>query len=258
MDSAYQVFRMDKVLRIIHAVDISKFNDVLTNCVASTDRTLFFKQVFNLGQGVKYYGIDRISKKRHELAQVIDEKKARMLRRNPEDAWALIRDQPDYLAQLNDIERDQAISRNELNQNRKEFNEWNFTHKILYRPVKTALYIINNFVCIFDIPAQKLEFYDSDGNFSYKLKINVGSINSGRWSGDIFLDENQSKGYTTFLKSTGTGLYRIDLNTGDLHNILSLIHPYPQKIRIYKDQVYYMYDILGDPDNKTLYRQNIY
>ncbi len=256
-DSVYQVYRNDKVLLMIHTVGMTKFNDVLSNCVASTDQVLFFKKMFNLGQGVQYYGIDRISKRRHELTQVIDEKKTKMLRRNPEDAWSLISSQPDYLAQLSNIERDQVMSMDELTRARKKFNEWSFTHKILYRPVKSALYIINKFICIFDIPAKQLEFYDTVGNFSYKLKINIEEIKDGKWSGDIFLDENQSKIYTTFLKSTGTGLYRIDLNTGDLHKILTLIHPYPQKIRIYKDQIYYMYDILGDPDNKTLYRESL-
>ena len=256
-DSVFQVYRMDKILRMIHAVKMAKFNDVLANCLASTNRVLFFKKMFNLDQGVQYYGIDRISKKRLVLAQVVDEQQVKMLRRNLEDIWSLISNQPDYFAQLNDMEREQVISRNELTRARKEFNAWNFTHKILYRPVKTTLLKIGNFICIFNVPAKELEFFDTDGNFSYKLKINVDIVKEGRWSGDIFLDENQSKVYTTFLKSTGTGLYRIDLNTGDLHKILTLIHPYPQKIRIYKDQVYYMYDVLGDPDNKRLYRQNL-
>lgn len=257
IDSVFQVYRKDKVLHIIQPVGMAKYNDVLANCVTSTNQVLFFKKMFNLGQGVRYYGIDRISKKRHELTQVLDEKKAKMLRRNPEDTWTLIRSQPDYLAQLNNIEREQVMSMDELTTARNNFNEWSFTHKILYRPVKSALYIINKFVCIFDIPAKQLEFYDTVGNFSYKLKINIEEIKYGRWSGDIFLDESQSKVYTTFLRSTGTGLYRIDLNTGELHKILTLIHPYPQKIRIYKDQIYYMYDIVGDPDNKTLYRESL-
>jgi CarboxypepD_reg-like domain len=256
-DSVFQVYRKGKVLLMIHSVGMAKFNDVLANCIASTDQVLFFKKMINLGQGVQYFGIDRITKKRQVLTQVVDEQKMKMLRRNPEDTWSLISSQPDYLSQLNDMERDEAMSRDELTRARKEFNAWNFTHKILYRPVKTALYKIGNFICIFDIPAKQLEFFDTEGNFSYKLKIDVEVIKEGRWSGDIFLDESQSKVYTTFLKSSGTGLYRIDLNTGDLHKILTLIHPYPQKIRIYKDQVYYMYDILGDPDNKTLYRQNL-
>jgi hypothetical protein len=150
-----------------------------------------------------------------------------------------------------------AGSGENLERSREEFEEWNFTHRILYRPLKTALYKIGDFICIFNIPGRELEFFDTDGNFSYKLKINIDFINDGRWSGDIFLDENQSKVYTTFQKSTGTALYRIDLNTGDLRKVLSVIHPYPQKIRIYKDQVYYLYDVMGDPDTKTLFRQGL-
>ena len=60
---------------MIHAVGMAKFNDVLANCVASTNQVLFFKKMISLGQGVQYYGIDRITKKRHELTQVIDEQK---------------------------------------------------------------------------------------------------------------------------------------------------------------------------------------
>jgi hypothetical protein len=257
-DSVFQVYRNDKVLQLIHGVGIVKFNKIMMNCVASTSQIMFFKKMVNLGQGVQYYGVDRISRKRHELTQVTDEKKAKMLRRNPEDAWSLMRTQPDYFPQSSNLQRDEPdISKGELDNGRKEFDEWNFTNKILYRPLKTALYKVDKFICIFNIPDRQLEFFDTIGNFSYKLKINVEYINDGRWSGDIFLDETQSKIYTTFLKSTGTGLYRVDLNTGELHKTLTLIHPFPQKIRIYKGQVYYLYGVLGDPENKILYRQDL-
>lgn len=257
LDTVYQVYRKEKVLYIIQPAGIDKFNEVLINCVASTKQLVFFKKLYNLGQGVQYLGIDRISKKKQMLAQVLDEKKAKMLRRNPEDAWNLMSAHPDYFSMLNDVEREQMVSREELKEPRKEFDNWSFANKILYRPVKSALYKVNKFICIFNIPARQLEFYDTIGDFSYKLKLNVECIKEGKWSGDIFLDETQSKIYTTFLKSTGTGLYRIDLNTGDLHKILTLIHPFPQKLRIYKDKVYYLYDVLGDSGNRILYRQDL-
>jgi hypothetical protein len=257
-DSIYQVFRLDKALLMIHSSGLAKFNDVLSNCVASTRQLLFFKKMYNLQQGVQYYGVDRVTRKKQVLTQIVDEKKAKMLRRNPEDAFLLWSSQPDYLAQLKDMNADRVMSRDEIKQSRGLFNEYSFTSKILYRPVKSALYIVDKYVCIFDVPGKQLEFYDTAGNFSYKLKINTDLIRDGRWSGDIFLDDKQEKVYTTFDKSSGTGLYRIDLNSGDLHKVVALTHPYPRKIRIYKDKIYYMYDVLGDPDNKVLYRQNLY
>jgi hypothetical protein len=253
-DSVFQVYREGKVLRMIHAAGRKNFNEVLSNCVASTNQVLFFKKMINVNQGVEYYGIDRISKEKKMLSMVEDEDKLKMLRQNPRDYSMLWQTLPGGRSVNSSLASGSSQS---LGNDRAAFDEWNWVHKALYRPIKTALYKIRDFICIFDIPKKELEFYDLEGDFSYKLKINVDIIRDGRWSGDIFLDENQSKVYTTFQKSTGTGLYRIDLNTGDLHKSLTLIHPYPQKIRIYKDQIYYMYDVLGDPDNKTLYRQSL-
>jgi hypothetical protein len=144
-----------------------------------------------------------------------------------------------------------------LGSDRNSFDEWNWIHKALYRPMKTALYRVNDFICIFDIPQKQLEFFDPDGNFSYKLKINITPVKDGKWSGDIFLDENLSKVYTTFLRSSSTGLYQLDLNTGDLKKILTLRHPFPQKIRIYQGWIYYLYDVHNDPENKALFRQEL-
>jgi hypothetical protein len=253
-DSVFQVYLRDKTLEMIHPVGMEKFNEVLLNCVASTDRVLFFKKMIKLGQGVQYYGIDRVTLKRRELTQVVDEKKTKMLRLNPTDAYLLGTILPG--GRSIDLEKEEETSQS-IQMGREGFNNWNWVHKALYRPIKTALYRIGDYICIFDVPGKELEFFDPEGNFSYKLKISIDQIRDGRWSGDIFMDETQSKAYTTFLKSSGTNLYRIDLNTGDLRKILSIIHPYPQKIRVYKEQVYYLYDVLGDPDNKTLFRQKL-
>ncbi len=260
-DSVYQVFKRDKDLEMIDPVSLEKFKEVLLNCVASTKQVFFFKRMISLEQGVAYYGIDRISKEKKMLTAIRDESKLKQLRRNPYEAMQLATPMPGGRSVNKTL---QFINTETLKENEKlesedwgTFDEWNWVHKILYRPMKTALYVIGDFICIFDIPARELEFYDMQGNFSLMLKLNVDVIKEGKWTGDIFLDETQSKVYTTFQKSTGSGLYRIDLNTGDLHKVLTIKHPFPQKIKIYKEQIYYLYDVHGNPDEKTLYRQNL-
>jgi hypothetical protein len=260
-DSVYQVFRKDKDLAMIDPVSVEKFDEILLNCVASTKQVLFFKRMINLEQGVTYYGIDRVSKEKKMLTTMRDEYKLKQLRRNPGEAMQLATPMPSgrsvntsmQFTNTTRLKEDEAMESGDWG----TFDEWSWVHKILYRPMKTALYVIGDFICIFDIPDRELEFYDQNGNFSLKLKLNVDVIKEGKWSGDIFLDESQSKVYTTFQKSTGSGLYRIDLNTGDLHKVLAIKHPFPQKIKIYKEQIYYLYDIHGNPDDKTLYRQNL-
>ncbi|MCX6244515.1 MAG: carboxypeptidase-like regulatory domain-containing protein [Bacteroidetes bacterium] len=255
-DSVYQVYRDGKELKLLYPVGIERYQKILGNCMASTVAFLFYKKVSEYGQKVMYYGVDRTTREKRVISQVEDEEKARMLRRNPEDQLMMMIDPPDAGGNVINAERGETdVSSGQIQGSREAFNRWSFDKKILYRPMKTALYRIRNFICIFNIPGKQLEFYDTEGNFSYKLKLNIDVIRDGRWSGEIYLDEAQSQVYTTFLKSTGTGLYRIDLNNGTLHKRVSLIHPYPQKIKIYNDQIYYMYDILGDPDNRTLYRQ---
>ena len=234
-DSGYQVFREGNRLHLIHPVSLRKFDDVLKNCVAATPEILFFQRVTDRGMGVEYYGINRKTLLKHAITQVKDEKKMKMLRRNQEDAMLLgISKPPD---------------------SREDFVTWNYVHKILYRPVKTSLYRVGSYICIFNTPDRQMEFYDSTGNFSYKLALNVDKIKDGRWTNDILVDGITGTVYTTFIRNGTCSLYKIDLNSGNIRKRISLLHDYPEKVRVYNDWVYYLYNIPGEPDNKMLYRQ---
>ena len=100
-----------------------------------------------------------------------------------------------------------------------------------------------------------MEFYDINGSFSYKLAIKTDKVNDGRWTGDVIVDDMTGKVFTTFVFNGRYNLYEIDLNTGMLKRRVTLFHPFPEKVRVYNDFVYYLYDVSADPDNKMLYRQ---
>jgi hypothetical protein len=235
-DSVFQLFRKDSVVHLIHPESAEKFEKILLNCVASTEQILYFKKHIELGTGIEFYGIDRKSRDRIRLSTVRDEQKAKMLRRNPDDLYLMLSGIPDDL----DL-----------------FVNWNWTHKILYRPVKSALYKIGDFICIFNIPERQIEFYDMKGAYSYKIALKIDEKIEGRWSDEIVVDEVTGKAYTTFMRNGIFILYGIDLNTGALKKRLTFFHPYPEKIRIYNDFVYYLYDVPGTDDNKMLYRQKL-
>ena len=234
-DSGFQVFRQGMVLHLIHPVKLKKFDDVLKNCVASMPDILFFQRVTDHGLGVEYYGVNKKTLLKREIAQIRDEEKTKMLRRNADDAALLGSNRPP--------------------DSRDDFANWNYVHKILYRPIKTSLVRIGSYICIFNTPDRQIEFYDSVGNFSYKLALNIDNLKDGRWSNDIFVDETTEKVYTTFLKNGTCNVYSIDLNTGNLRKKLSIFHDYPEKVRVYGESVFYLYNIPGNPDNKMLYRQ---
>jgi hypothetical protein len=236
-DSAFQVFRQEKQLHLIHPVNQKKFDDVLKNCVASTPEVLFFQKVTDRGMGVEYFGVNRSSLAKTTLTQITDKKKLKMLRRNPGDAQLLGSSiQPD---------------------GRDDFVTWNYVHKILYRPVKSALFRTGDYTCIMNIPERQMEFYDVNSNFSYKLALKTDNIHDGRWTNDVITDAQTGKVFTTFVSNGKYNLYEINVNSGVLRKRLTLFHYYPEKISVYNDFIYYLYDVPSDPDNKMLYRQKL-
>jgi hypothetical protein len=234
-DSGFQVFRSEKQLHLVHPVNLKKFDDVLRNCVAATQEVLFFQKVTDHGLGVEYFGVNRKTLLKNPIAQITDEKKMKMLRRNSRDA--------------------QLLENTRLPDSREDFVTWNYVHKILYRPLKTTLYRIGDCTCIFNSPEQQVEFYDIAGNCSYKLALKIEKVKDGRWTNDILVDEQCAKVYTTFLSNGQYSLYEIDLNSGMLKKRLVFYHYYPEKVRVYNNFVYYLYDVPSDPDNKMMFRQ---
>jgi hypothetical protein len=233
-DSVYQVFREEHDLHLIFPDSRKKFDELMLGCRASTAELLFYRNVTKKGLSAEYFAVNKKNFQRTALTEVSDEKKLKMLRRNADDAQNMNSGIPDDWEQ---------------------FKEWNFVQKILYKPVKTELYKIGNFICIFDIPESQIEFFDLKGNFSYKLQMKAEKSGEGRWTGDIIVDESDSRVYTTWVRNGTCTLFRVDLNSGELKKQIALEYPFPEKVRVYNNFVYYLYDIPGDPDNKMLYRQ---
>jgi hypothetical protein len=234
-DSGFQVFRHEKYLHLVHPVNLKRFDDVLKNCVAATPEMLFFQKVTDRALGVEYFGVNRKTLLKSPITRIRDEKKMKMLRRNAKDA--------------------QLLETTRSPDSREDFLTWNYVHKILYRPIKTALYQIGDFTCIFNTPEEQMEFYDSTGNFSYKLALKIDKIRDGQCTNEILTDVTSDKAFTTFVSNGQYSLYEIDLNSGMMKKRLTLFHYYPKKVRVYNNFVYYLYDVPGNPDNKKLYRQ---
>jgi hypothetical protein len=236
-DSGFQLFRKGDRIELIHPVELKRFDDVLKNCVASTPEIFFFQKPADVGLSVEYYGINRKTLERYSISDVRDEKRLKMLRRNEGDAGLLWMTRPPV--------------------GREDFVDWNYIHKIIYRPIKTALYLIGGYICIFNTPEREMEFYDREGNYSYKLALRISEVDDGRWTNEVIIDESTGRVYTTFLRNGVCSLYRIDLNNGMLTKQLSMVFPFPQKVRVCKGFVYFLYDVPGSPDNKLVYRQRI-
>lgn len=251
-DTVYQVYRTGKDLHVIHPVTVAKYDEILSDCVASAGDLLFFKRSTDYGLGTEFYTVNRKDKTRKWISQVRDEKKAKLLRRNPDDLWLLRSSAPpDRNADKTSGSGDAVGHANLISA------EWMWVRKIQYPPIKSFLYRIGEFICVFNIPGRQMEFFDLQGNYSYKLQLKVEKTGEGRWTNDIIIDGFTLKVYTTFIKNGVISVYEIDLNTGELMQKLKVFHFYPQKLKIYDNYIYYLYDDPIAPDNKMLFRQRL-
>jgi hypothetical protein len=236
-DSAYQLYLDGDEIKLLYPVELKKFREVMMNCVLSTDEALFIKTPGENNQTVSYTRVNRKGKQRVTLSTIEDSLKTRMLRRNPRDNSLL-------------GQSVQPIGR-------EDFVDWSYVHKILYRPVSTALYKFGDFICIFNTTDATIEYYDKEGAYAYKLKLMVKNVSDGTWTKEIYNDPSTSKVYTTFNADGYIHLYRIDMNTGELRNVFTLEHLFPEKIKFLKGYLLYLYHPAGSGKNRDLYRQRL-
>ena len=130
--------------------------------------------------------------------------------------------------------------------------------KIVYKTNTSSLHRIDDLLGIFNTANYTLDLYTLNGWFISKLKLPVKDITEGRWTTEIYIDKIDYKAYTSFLTKGGNfTLYQVDLNTGELKRKLSAKQGYPQKVKVYKNFLFYLYDIPGEGDNKQLFRQKL-
>jgi hypothetical protein len=236
-DSVYQIFHQREKLHLIYAVQLKKFKSLLADCVLSTPELLFYKKPIEHDLGMSFFTINRTTRERQTISSVKDSSKLQMAKKNPGD-WNL-------------------LLRKRIPEGKEDFVAWSYVHKILYRPMSSCLFRIANSICMLNISEQTIEFYQPNGTYSSKLLINIKSINEGKWSGILYIDELTLKVYTTFFKNGEYTLYRLNLNTGNLVMLVPIKKLFPDKILIHNGFAYYLYREEGSGTNVDLFRQRL-
>jgi len=246
-DSTYQLVRRKDSIFLCYPSDIKMFRAFLSDCVTSTDSMLFFRKESPDQLSVEFFQVNRNSKKKQLLAAMGDEAKLKMLRENPEVYQYLIMREPPR----NEMTEDGNIVMGDV-------VGWQWLKKIVFTANTSSLHRIDDVLGVFNTTKYTLDLYTMNGLFFSKLKMPVEDINEGRWTTEIYVDNIDHNAYTSFLTMGGYfTLYQINLNTGELKRILSAEQGFPQKVRIHRHFLFYLYDIPGEGDNKYLFRQKL-
>ena len=236
-DSVFQICHRGTSLQLLYPVSLKKFRSLLADCVLSTPDLLFYKKTIEHDLGMSFFTVNRLTRERQLISSVKDSAKLMMAKKNPGD-WNL-------------------LLRKRIPEGREDFVAWSYVHKILYRPLSSCLFKVENTVCVLNTSEHTVESYKPDGTYSSKLLINIKNETSGKWSGELYIDEITSRVYTTFFRNGSYTLYRLNMNTGNLVIPVPVEKLFPDKILIHNGFLYYLYREEGAGINVDLYRQKL-
>lgn len=173
-----------------------------------------------------------------------------------------------------DIESDQAfdfsqsrIEGGAFGKNEKRAHTFEF-YKILYPVVRTK----EDDIAFFNFSIDSIELLTPRGKLISKTTVTFhkGEISKSdtgsavnlssagwRWGSVILSDESSAEIYTLFLKNGMVKVQKVDVSTGKLMKGTVLPFPFPEKIKIYKGDAYFLVKSDGLNDNWKLVKCRI-
>jgi hypothetical protein len=236
-DSAYQVFVDKDTIIFTYRTEINRFLRTMSDCVASSEEWLYFREESVDRLVINFLRINRNSKALQYLASASDYMNMMYLRKNPGDYYYLAMDT--------------------LPATPAEIVQWMWVRKILYRENASVMKKIGDSLILFNTANATINKYDESGKYFAVFTMPVEKLSGEKWQRDIIFDEPAHQPYTTFIRGGKLKVYRIDLSTGKLVYQLTTSHIFPEKIRIDNNYLYYLYNQPGINDTKKVYRQKI-
>jgi len=227
--TAWQLFIDSNTVNFIYPSDIDKFNEVLKPVIAENNNKLFYQHYYFNNQLLQYYFYDKSVRKTEELKVIMDEKKLFLLR----DRERIIvgSDDPETQARFEDL--------------------------AFYQPLCAPLVKINDTICIFNYVDSVIEFYSDSCRLIKETPISFH--NNRFWKRGIYVDDAKGKVYALFRKNGISTLKEISLKTGGLESSIVIPEfPFIEKIKVYNDNVYFLYTEHNEMNEfKKLYKMKI-
>jgi hypothetical protein len=226
---AWQIFSDSGIVNFIYPTDIEKFEEAFKPLVAELNNKFFYQKYYCNNQLLQYYYYDKISNITEELKVISNKENLFMLR----DKARIVMGSDD-----------------------PEIQE-RFENLAFYKPVFAPLVKIHDTICIFNYADSVIEFYSDSCKLFRQLAISFH--NNRFWKREIYVDDAKGKVYALFRKNGISTLKEIDLKTGQLKNSIVIPEfPFVEKIKVYNDNVFFLYSERGEQsDYKRLYKMKI-
>lgn len=133
-----------------------------------------------------------------------------------------------------------------------------FTQSLYYEPVYAPLFLSKDTLYIFDYPKDMLRVYTTDGRLLKSIPIfhHYHAKQSG-FQKNLQQDRKTGKIYTVYEQEGHVYVGLLDLKTGVVVQKVKLAFRYVEKVRIYDNQVYFVYRPFESTQKKFLYKQKL-
>jgi hypothetical protein len=148
-----------------------------------------------------------------------------------------------------------------------EENEARAHHLEFYKTIYPVIKTVDDNIAFFNFVTDTLELMNKNGKIVNTVPISfhresktkadaTGSVklanSDWRWGSTIMVDDYSREVYTTFLKNGMVKVQKIDLETGKLRGGTVLPFPFPEKIELFKGEVYFLVKSDGSNDKWKL------
>ena len=131
-----------------------------------------------------------------------------------------------------------------------------FTQSLYYEPVYAPLFLAQDTLYIFDYPKDMLRVFSIDGKLLRSIPIfhHYHSRQTG-FKKNLQQDRKTGQIYTLYEQEGHAYVGLVDLRTGMVTQKVKLAFRYVEKIRIYDNEIYYIYRPFESTQKKFLYKQ---
>jgi len=131
-----------------------------------------------------------------------------------------------------------------------------FTQSLYYEPVYAPLFLVQDTLYIFDYPKDMLRVFSIDGKLLRSVPIfhHYHSRQTG-FKKNLQQDRKTGQIYTLYEQEGHAYVGLVDLRTGMVTQKVKLAFRYVEKIRIYDNEIYYIYRPFESTQKKFLYKQ---
>ena len=249
-DSAYQLYCDNETIHLLYGTTSYDFHAMLPPVALATDSVLVLKFYQTANQELNYLLINRNTSEVSMLANLENERKKEMVQQ-----WG--RDNKRYADVTTAM---YGISFND------DVRKEGYKYRALTRPIYNPIVCLADEIWLFAFENNQLMRYDKVGELLEKVPIafhrvsNRSNVLNPNWVQEIVVDKAENRCYVQFVVNGIVTLREIDLENGTLtHEIRLDKHPFPEKIQICNNRIYYIYAERSSnfSDKKSLYQMTI-